>query len=253
MTFIDSHAHLTSAEVLPHIEAILQRAQHCVSNIVNICTDPQTLSEGLLLQSQYPFIKNTGATTPHDVAAQGELAFPIFETAAREGKLCAIGETGLDYHHESSSQEIQRRFLKRYLRLATDTCLPVIFHCREAFEDLFSITSIEYDGPAVLHCFTGTMREAEEILKRGWFLSLSGIVTFKKNEQLRCVAKNVPLTQLLIETDTPYLAPQAHRGKPNEPSFLPEIARCIAHVKGVSVEEIARYTSSNAKTLFKFP
>ncbi len=253
MTFIDSHAHLASPEVLARLDVILQRAAAAgVSHMLNICTCPDTLRAGLVLAAERSFIKNAGATTPHDVGKEGETAFPIFEAAARAGKLSAIGETGLDYHGEHVPKDIQKRFLKRYLHLAAAVRLPVIFHCRDAFSDLFSLADAEYKGPAVLHCFTGSAAEADGVLRRGWHLSLSGIVTFKKSELLREVAKLVPLPQLLIETDTPYLAPQSHRGKPNEPAFLPETAQCIADAKGIAVEEVASATSNNAKKLFGF-
>ena len=122
--------------------------------------------------------------------------------------------------------------------------------------DLFSIIDAEYQingqhAPGVLHCFTGTQSEAMQVLERGWFLSLSGIVTFKKSDELREAAKITPLHQLLIETDSPYLAPQSRRGKTNEPSFLPEIAETIARVKGISTEEVAAATAANAKRLFR--
>jgi TatD DNase family protein len=250
MTFIDSHAHLTSPEIFPDIEGILSRAKAAgVSHVVNICTDQKSLRLGILLASKHPNIRNAGATTPHDVVSQGEEAFPIFEEAARAGKLAAIGETGLDYHYDIP-KEIQKTVLVRYLHLAASLRLPVIFHCREAFSDLFSIVDAEYNGRAVLHCFTGTINEAEEVLKRGWYLSLSGIVTYKKSDTLREVAKMVPLSQLLIETDAPYLAPQMYRGKTNEPAYIVETAKCIAFSKGISLEELAQATSDNARDLF---
>src|SRR5690606_31071538 len=126
-------------------------------------------------------------------------------------------------------------------------------HCREAFYDLFPITDSDYQkgAPAILHCFTGSIREAEEVLKRGWYLSLSGIVTFRKSETLKEVAKFVPMDQLLIETDAPYLAPLSKRGKQNEPAYLLETAQCIAETKGVSLEQIAEATFANASRLFK--
>ncbi|MBM3184113.1 MAG: TatD family deoxyribonuclease [Chlamydiae bacterium] len=249
---IDSHAHLTSPQVYPKVDEVLERARMSgVSHILNICTNSEELEKGFILQSRFPFIKNAGATTPHDVEKEGEEAFSVFEAAAKERKLMAIGEAGLDYHYEHSSKKIQQRFLRKYLQLASETNLPIIFHCREAFQDLFSIAE-DYPGKAVLHCFTGTVQEAEEVLKRGWYLSLSGIVTFKKSEQLREVAKMAPLTHLLIETDTPYLAPQSHRGEENEPAFLPETAKCIAMAQNISLEELALATTSNAKKLFRF-
>lgn len=253
MQFFDSHAHITSPEVLPHLPDLLARAEHAhIAHILNICTDKTSLDEGILLESKHKHIKNAGATTPHDVEKEGELFFPCFEKAAFAKQLVAIGETGLDYHYEHSPIPLQKKFLLRYLSLAAECKLPVIFHCRDAFDDLFSIVDYEYPktAPAVLHCFTGNEKEAEEVLKRGWFLSLSGIVTFKKSETLRNIAKMIPLSQLLIETDTPYLAPQSQRGKQNEPSFLPETAECIAKAKNISLEEIASATLNNAKELF---
>jgi TatD DNase family protein len=207
------------------------------------------------LADRHPCLFNAASTTPHDVEKEGESVFPIMVEHAKAGKLIAVGETGLDYHYEHSRRDLQQEFLKRYLKLALDCSLPVIIHCREAFEDFFKILDEHYrvDGryaPGVLHCFTGTLPEAKEVINRGWFLSLSGIVTFKKSTELREVAKMVPLEQLLIETDSPYLAPQSKRGQQNEPSFVPEVAAVIAFVKGISVEEVAEATAYNAKKLF---
>jgi TatD DNase family protein len=220
--------------------------------MLNICTDAPTFHSGLALSASHSCIRNAAATTPHDVATLGEPDFPLFADAARSRTIVAIGETGLDYHYEHSPKELQKKFLIRYLHLAATHNLPVIFHCREAFADLFAITDLELPRSckAVLHCFTGTLSEAEQVLERGWFLSLSGIVTFKKNQWLRDIARIVPLSQLLIETDAPYLAPQSHRGKLNEPSFLPETAACIALAHQVSVDAVALATFENGSNLF---
>lgn len=253
MAYFDSHAHLSCPDLWPSIEGVLVRAKAArIDRILNICTDLESLEKGLLLGSKHPQVKNAGATPPHDVDKEGESFFPAFAEAAHSGKLAAIGETGLDYHYAHSDKQNQQKFLKRYLHLALACRLPVIFHCREAFADLFAIADDEYPkgAAAVLHCFTGTMEEAEEVLSRGWHLSLSGIITFKKSEALRDVARIVPLSQLLIETDAPYLAPQSKRGRQNEPAFLPETAACIAQAKGISVEEIAQATRENAIRLF---
>jgi TatD DNase family protein len=218
---------------------------------VNICTDPESLIRSLTLRSQFPWIYNVAATHPHDVEKEGEAHFPFFAQHAREGNLVAIGETGLDYHYQHSTPEIQKQFLRRYLKLALECRLPVVIHCREAFADLFPILDEVYRGaPFVLHCFTGTLEEAQQVIERGGYLSLSGVVTYKKSEQLREVAKSVPLDRLLIETDAPYLAPQSRRGKPNEPAFLPETASCIASLRSLSLEELALATSGNAQAFF---
>lgn len=243
---IDSHAHLFSLE--GDLRAFLSRAKEAhVEAIVNIATTPDEMEKGLALAKEVPWIFNAAATTPHDVEKQGEEHFSLIEKRALEGSLVAIGETGLDYHYAHSKKEVQQTFLRRYLDLARRCQLPVIFHCREAFEDLFKIVS---EKRALLHCFTGTLEEAKEVIYRGWYLSLSGIVTFKKSEELRIVAREVPLSQLLIETDAPYLAPQSKRGKQNEPSFIGETAQVIADVKGISIEELSKATSDNAKRFF---
>lgn len=255
-TFFDSHAHLTSEAVYNELPQILVRAQSAgVTQVVNVCTDLLTLQRGLELAKKHPWVYQAGATTPHDVEKEGEAVFETFAEAARSGQLHAVGETGLDYFYEHSNRQIQKDFLRRYLHLALECSLPVIIHCREAFQDFFEVLDAEYvmegkTAPGVLHCFTGTMVEAEEVIKRGWMLSLSGIVTFKKSVELQEVAKMVPLENLLIETDTPYLAPQKHRGKTNEPAFVVETAAFIANLKGISLEEVASATFKNARQLF---
>lgn len=254
--FIDSHAHLTSDTVYPDVDALLLRAQAAgIEAVINICTDLETLKRGVELAKRYPWVRNTAATTPHDVEKEGEAYFGEIAAHARSGQLVAVGETGLDYFYHHSPVEIQKTFLRRYLQLALECSLPVVIHCREAFVDFFAILDEEYKNgnrwaPGVLHCFTGTIQEAEQVIDRGWYLSLSGIVTYKKSEELRQTAKIVPLDQLLIETDTPYLAPQKHRGKTNEPAFLTNTAEVIAEVKGLSVAEVAQATANNAKRLF---
>lgn len=254
MKLIDTHAHLTSEQMLPAVDDVVARAKKAgVEKIVNICTDEKSLVEGLLLHENHPWIFNAAATTPHDVEAEGASFFPFVEINARDGKLIAIGETGLDYFYEHSNRNEQQRYLSLYFSLARQVKLPLIFHCRDAFADLFSMADQEYRGyPAVLHCFTGNLEEARGVLDRGWYLSISGIVTFKKSQGLREVAKHVPLDRLLIETDSPYLAPQSHRGKLNEPAYLPETAHAIAEAMGISIEKFAAVTMENAERFFSF-
>lgn len=251
--FIDSHAHMTGATVIDHVEEMLQRAeQHQVKGIVNVCTDQASFEKGLALVKRHRWIFNAAAATPHDVEKIGDSFFPIVARAAREGGLIAIGETGLDYHYEHSPKELQKHHLLKYLELAMETRLPLIFHCRDAFQDLFDFTKGK-EFSAVLHCFTGTLEEAKKCLERGWMISMSGIVTFKNSAALREVAQFVPLDQLLIETDTPYLAPLSKRGKINEPGYIVETAEVVAKVRGISLEEVALATSKNAAQLFSFP
>ncbi len=250
--FTDSHAHLTCDPVFDELEGILKRAKEKkVDRIFNICTDKISLERGLELTKKEKWIHNIGATTPHDVEKEGGLYFPLFEMAAKQGQLVAIGETGLDYHYEHSPKELQKTFLSRYFSLAEECLLPVVIHCRDAFDDLYMIAEESFPkGQAVLHCFTGTMKEAEVALERDWMISFSGIITFKRSEILREVVKETPLNHILIETDTPYLAPQSMRGKTNEPSFIDETAQTIANVKGIPLDEVAEITSKNAQRFF---
>lgn len=252
--YTDSHAHLSSDDFSDdELDVLLKRALDAkVTKIVNICTDKKTLERGLDLSKKYPWIVNSGSTTPHDVDKEGETFFSLFESAAREKKLVAVGETGLDYHYEYSNRETQKEYFIKYMHLSLACELPLIIHCREAFADLFTLLKSEYKmgTPFILHCFTGTLDEAKSVLDLGGFISLSGIVTFKKSFQLKEVAKFVPLDRLLIETDSPYLAPQSHRGKKNEPSFLFEVAATIADLKGITSERVAHATTVNAAHLF---
>ncbi|MGE5196364.1 MAG: TatD family hydrolase [Anaerolineae bacterium] len=251
---IDTHAHLTSKELLPHLEEILKRAEaQKIEKIINICTDESSLAAGLVLKKNYPWVYNAAATTPHDVEAEGASFFPIVLEAAKAGHLVAIGETGLDYHYEHSPKHLQKAYLSRYFELALWQNLPLIIHCRDAFDDLFDLADLEYrEKPLVIHCFTGSCKEAKEAIDRGWMISFSGIVTFKKSEALREVLHYVPLDRLLVETDSPFLAPQSRRGQINEPAFIGETLQVIASVKGLDPHLVAAVTSENAIKFFSF-
>ncbi len=252
--FIDTHAHMTSPQITEQRDEMLKRARlHRIAKVVNICTDERTLHEGLKLAEQESWIYNAAATTPHDVENEGFSFLPIVEKTAREGHLVALGETGLDYYYTHSPQELQKEFLVRYFDLAISLNLPLIFHCRDAFSDLFDLADRHYaERRALLHCFTGTLDEAKGVMERGWYLSISGIATYKKSEELRHVIKYIPVDRMVIETDTPYLAPQSKRGQVNEPSFLIETAEMIASLKGIKVEAVGEMTSYNAEQFFSF-
>lgn len=253
--WIDSHAHLTCNEMYFDIDSILTRAAESqVTSIINICSDSIAHSRGLSLKKRYPWIYNTGGTHPDDTESRGEEEYLYFEKAAKSGELIAIGEIGLDYYHTHSPKAIQVEYMKKYITLAIQENLPVIFHCREAFSDLFAICDTYFPnsrGQVVIHCFTGSLDEAIEVLTRGWYLSISGIVTFKKSDWLRDIVSKIPMDSLLLETDCPYLSPGKYRGKRNEPGWITETARVCAELKGCSMEELARSTSYNTKKIFQ--
>lgn len=253
MKMIDSHAHLGYDALYEGIDDVMCRAEQVgIVKIINICTDRKTAERGLELSKRYPNIYNVASTTPHDVTEEGEENFSFFAKLAEEKKLVGIGETGLDYYYEHSPKKLQQEFLCRYFALAKRCKLPVVIHCRDAFEDLFNIADENYrDHPLLLHCFTGGIKEAKEALDRGWMISFSGIVTFKKSIALQEVAQCIPLTSMLVETDSPYLAPQSKRGLPNEPSFMLETAQMLASLKKLPIEQIAHQTFVNTMKFFQ--
>lgn len=255
--FVDSHAHISSdAFLMDEWGPYLQRAEDKgVTKIVNICSDLAALKNGILLADQYSNVFLAAACPPHDVDEHGKEFFEEFESVIDHPSFVAVGETGLDYYYKELNKETQKFYLKKYLAESVQRDLPCVIHCREAFQDFFSILDeVEKEHGAkvrgVLHCFTGTNEEALELVKRHWYVSYSGIVTFKKSIELKETLKVVPVDRILIETDSPYLAPPPFRGKRNESSYLPEIAKVVAEQKGVSLDVIANQTSKNANDLF---
>jgi TatD DNase family protein len=172
---------------------------------------------------------------------------------AENNKVVAIGETGLDYFYMNSEKEIQISSFTKQIHLGKKHQLPIIIHVRDAHEDMIAILTNEStaDTPGVIHCFTGDYDTAKKYLDLGFYISFSGIVTFKRSEELREAAKNIPIDKILIETDSPYLAPVPYRGKPNEPSYVKHVAETLADVRGMSFEEIAQATKANAEKLFR--
>lgn len=252
LIWTDSHAHLTTSPLLERVKEVIDHAnKQQVQRIINICCDSHALLEGLKLLSKYPGIFLAAATSPHD-AMKDDPFFSLVEKTAMEGHLIAIGETGLDYHYLPEKKEIQKEIFLRYVSLAKKFNLPLIIHCREAFDNLFSLLdSHNLKGQIILHCFTGSKHEAQSAIERGYYVSFSGIVTFKKSEPLREALKIVPLEKLFIETDSPYLAPEGKRGKVNEPENIPIIAKCIADVLGISLESLSVQLEKNLQTIFK--
>lgn len=251
---IDSHAHLTCDELYTDLGEVIKRAkEQNIVALININTDPITLRRGIEVAQEYPgYFFNTGATTPHDVEKEGEKNFPVFRDAATKGNLIAIGETGLDYYYEHAKRKVQQEFFIKYLDLARETNLPLIIHCRgeEAFSDLFQLSEPYLDVSCLLHCFTGGKEEVNEAIKRGWYISISGIATFKKSEELRNVIETIPLDRILIETDSPYLAPQSKRGQVNEPANISEVLTIIARCKNRGEEEVSTQIVKNTCEFF---
>ena len=251
---MDSHAHLTSEGFPIDAESAITRALDAgVVKIMNICTERSELEKGLLLEQKYPgLIHNIACTTPHDADKETEESFAYFEKMAKEKKIVAIGETGFDDFIHPDNSILQKKVCRRYIELGISTNLPVVFHVRgdQAFQNLFELASEYPPFKGVIHCFTGNAEQAKKALEFGFFLSISGIITFKKSLELQEVVKQIPIDRLLIETDSPWLAPHGFRGKPNEPANLKIIAETIATLLQMSSSEICLKTFKNGCRLF---
>ena len=232
MHYIDSHAHLTGENYRDvEISLMMKKAQEAgVVEVINICTNKISLERAFSLPLPY----NVAAITPHDAHLEGENFFCFIEKHVDQ--LVAIGETGLDLVNSKAPLESQIIWFKRHIKLVLKYKKPLVVHCRGAFKELFlTLDEESYTGPLLVHCFTGTGEEALEIIKRGFFISFSGILTFKKSEELREIARAFPLERILIETDAPWLAPQSKRGQINEPANIVEIVETLRDIKGVPV------------------
>jgi TatD DNase family protein len=250
---IDTHAHLEMREFNDDREDVIKRAREAgVEYIVTIGTTVESSRDAVLLADKYDFIYAAIGIHPHEVKDILHPAYDIIRHFAKHKKVVAYGEIGLDYHYEHSPRADQKRKFRDMLREARQLDLPVIIHDREAHEDTLRIISEEWspDLGGVMHCFSGDAAMAKKVIEMGFSISIAGPVTFPKAESLREVVKQVPIEHLLIETDSPYLAPQPMRGKRNEPAFVRHTAEMIAQVKGLTFDDVGRITSFNAMQLF---
>lgn len=257
LPLIDSHCHLSAKENLNEIQDILARAEAVgVRKFVNICTDLSEMPALLETSNMFRNVYCTVGTHPHE-ASKELLRYDQKFLAETVASYCAnpvvigIGEIGLDYYYNHSPHTDQQSCFEHYLEIAAKLQMPVSIHTREAEEDTVKIlTKYAPHLTGVIHCFTGSAWLAQEVIKLGFYISISGVITFKKSLELREIVRTIPLERLLIETDAPFLAPLPHRGKRNEPSYIIETSRTLAEVKGVSDEEIALETTQNFFRLF---
>jgi len=256
--FIDSHAHIDGPEFDADREEIVERARVAdVSLILNVGTgDPNAgvFERAVDVGKKYESVYTAIGTHPHDARFYDDGAEEKIKALVQDDRVLAWGEIGLDFHYDNSPRDVQVEVFKRQLRAARECGLPVVIHTREAETETIEILKSDYEGAerrGIFHCFSGSMELAQQALELGFMISFSGIVTFKKAEELREVAKQVPLNRLLIETDCPYLTPIPYRGKRNEPAYVVEVARCLAGIHGVEIEEIGRITSENFTSFFR--
>ena len=254
MQLIDTHCHLDFPDFADELESVIARAEKAgVSRMVSICTKLEDFIHVKKIAQSYDPVFCTIGVHPHEAERYPSLQLSDL-TAPIDEKVIGLGETGLDNHYNHSSQEAQERSLRIHIEAARLTGLPLIIHSRSADEQTARILTEEYQNGAftgLLHCFSAGKALAEAALNIGFYISFSGILTFKNAENVREVARFCPSDRLLVETDAPYLAPAPHRGKRNEPSFVLHTAERLAEIRGEEGEEIGRLTSQNARNLFQ--
>jgi TatD DNase family protein len=251
---VDSHCHLDFPDFAPELDAVVARAGAAgVGHMVTICTRVRRHAQVLAVAERFPTVTCSVGTHPHHAHEELDITAEDLIARTNHPKVVALGEAGLDYHYDNSPRDAQARGFRTHIAAARATQLPLVIHTREADEDCARILEDEMGQgvfPAVLHCYTGGAELARRAVGLGLFIGFTGIVTFKISAALRAIAATVPADRFLVETDAPYLAPLPYRGKRNEPSYVVEVARMLAEVRGVSFDEISRQTTENFFKLF---
>lgn len=251
--FFDTHVHLNADQFMDDRDEVIERAKEAgVNYMVVVGFDRKTIPLALEIAEQYDFIYASVGWHPVDAIDMTGEDLTWLEELANHPKVVALGEMGLDYYWDKSPKDVQEAVFRKQIRLAKKVNLPIIIHNREATEDIIRILEDEeaHEVGGIMHCFSDKVEYAHKCLSLGFHISLGGPVTFKNAKDPKVVAKEVPLDRLLIETDCPYLAPHPYRGKRNEPAHVKLVAEKIAEIKEITVEELAKQTTENAKNLF---
>ncbi len=249
----DTHVHLNATQFEEDLEAVIERAWESGVRLMNVVGfDQQTIEKAIRISEKYEWIYATVGWHPVDAIDATEKEFAWIESLSSHPKVVALGEMGLDYHWDKSPKDIQKEVFRRQIAIAKKVKLPIVIHNRDATEDVITILREEnaHEVGGVMHCFTGSIETAYQCIDMNFYISFGGPVTFKNAKKPKEVATELPLQYLLIETDCPYLAPHPFRGKRNEPKFVEYVAKTIAELKGLSLEEVGRKTTENAKKLF---
>lgn len=252
---VDSHCHLDFPDFEPERDAVIAHAGEVgVGHLVTICTWVSKFDQIKAVAEAYDRVTCSVGTHPHNAGEETDVTTNQLVALAEHPKVVAIGEAGLDYHYDNAPRDAQAEGLRRHIKAARITGLPLVIHARSADEDMANILeeAHEQDGafPMVLHCFSSGEELAKRGVALGAYVSFSGILTFKTAQTLRDIASQVPEDRLLVETDAPYLAPVPHRGKRNEPAFVTNTASVLAEVRGMEAEKIADVTTANFQRLF---
>lgn len=251
---VDSHCHLQYKGVVEDQQGVLERARAAgVHGFLNISTKQSEWGDVIATAEREPDVWASVGIHPHEADAHSDLGADALRAACDHPKVIAIGETGLDYYYDKSDREVQKALFRMHIGIARETGLPIIIHTRDAEDDTASILAEEMEKgtfPALIHCFTASAAFAHKVLDLGLTISLSGIVTFKNAKELQEIAEKLPSGRLLVETDSPFLAPVPYRGRPCEPAYVRSTAEFVAELRGESVEALAKYTTRNFYALF---
>ncbi len=254
MKIFDTHAHLNDERFAADRDTLIRSCfEDNIALILNIGCCIESSYDSVALAKQYPGIYAAVGVHPHSAEEMNEEEFEKLKQLAKEDKVCAIGEIGLDYYYNNSPRDIQRYWFECQLAYAVEINMPVVIHNRDAQKDCMDILH-KYDltkSSGVVHCFSGSVEIAREVLKMGLYISIGGALTFKNASRLLHVAESVPLDRILLETDCPYLTPEPHRGKRNDPRETIYVAQKLAEIKNVSVDEVIKTTLQNGCDLFR--
>lgn len=257
MELIDTHCHLTFEPLAGDVPGVIKRSRTAgVTSWITVGTHLDDSRRAIELAGQYEQMYATVGIHPHDAHSADAQALEELAGLARQERVVAVGEAGLDFHYDFSKQPDQRRVFEAHLDIAREVGLPVVIHSRNAFDETMEILDHRSRGlkGVVFHCFSGSAEQARLVLDRGCFVSFTGVVTFKNAESTREAARVVPLDRLMVETDCPYMSPEpVRRQKPNEPALMVHTARFLAELKGVSPEVFAQATTRTAITFFHLP
>ncbi|MCX7823443.1 MAG: TatD family hydrolase [Syntrophobacterales bacterium] len=253
MKLVDTHAHLDFPELLQDLEGVFVRARKCfVEHIITVGIDIESSTNALKIARSFHSVSATAGVHPHGAHELSEKEIDLIRGLSSDPKLVALGEMGLDYYRDRQPRPIQRRCFEQQLEVAIEVRKPAIFHVRDAFEDFFSIVrpvASRLVG-GVVHCFSGDWEVAKKCLDLGFYISIPGIVTYPKALVLQDVVKKLPIENVLLETDSPFLTPFPHRGKPNEPSYVFYTAEKVAQIRGEDLDSFCNQTSINAARIF---
>lgn len=248
--FVETHTHLDLIKRNAH-EVVKDATEKRVTKMVSIGIDLESSKIALEFASLFEEVYAAIGFHPHESKFLDEENLKELEKLAKKNKVVAIGETGLDYYWNHSTLPCQMEAFKKQINMARKFNLPLIIHDREAHRDTLKILAEEAKGLKILlHCFSGDLKMANACIERGYYLGIGGVVTFNNAKMLRAIVEEIPLENLVLETDSPYLAPHPFRGKPNEPKYIPLIAEKIAEIKGISLEKVAKTTSKTAQEFF---